>query len=75
MGVLGQKDALKGPPPFQSAIIFLMCGRYRLSRRKQLVEEYFDCVSDEPDWAPRYNIARGYHPQSGFDEGSNYPMP
>ena len=34
-----------------------MCGRYRLSRRKQLVEEYFDCVSDEPDWAPRYNIA------------------
>src|SRR6202043_1716281 len=56
--VVGAKrDALKRPPPFQSAIIFLMCGRYRLSRRKQLVEEYFDCVSDEPDWAPRYNIA------------------
>jgi putative SOS response-associated peptidase YedK len=34
-----------------------MCGRYRLSRRKQLVEEYFDCGSDEPDWAPRYNVA------------------
>jgi putative SOS response-associated peptidase YedK len=34
-----------------------MCGRYRLSRRKQVVEEYFACVSDEPDWAPRYNIA------------------
>jgi hypothetical protein len=34
-----------------------MCGRYRLSRRKQVVEEYFDSVSDEPDWAPRYNIA------------------
>jgi putative SOS response-associated peptidase YedK len=34
-----------------------MCGRYRLSRRKQLVEEYFDSVSDEPDWTPRYNIA------------------
>ena len=34
-----------------------MCGRYRLSRRKQVVEEYFDCVSDEPDWSPRYNIA------------------
>ena len=34
-----------------------MCGRYRLSRRKQLVDEYFDSVSDEPDWAPRYNIA------------------
>ncbi len=35
----------------------LLCGRYRLSRRKQLVEEYFDCGSDEPDWSPRYNIA------------------
>jgi putative SOS response-associated peptidase YedK len=34
-----------------------MCGRYRLSRRKQVVEEYFDCRSDEPDWDPRYNIA------------------
>jgi len=35
----------------------LMCGRYRLSRRKQVVEEYFDCRSDEPDWNPRFNIA------------------
>src|SRR5438093_13092614 len=35
----------------------MMCGRYRLSRRKQLVAEYFDTVSDEPEWAPRYNIA------------------
>ena len=34
-----------------------MCGRYRLSRQKQLVQEYFETVSDEPDWAPRYNIA------------------
>src|SRR5216684_6653455 len=34
-----------------------MCGRYRLSRRKQLVEEYFDSVSEEEDWSPRYNIA------------------
>ena len=34
-----------------------MCGRYRLSRRKQVVEEYFDSVSDERDWEPRYNIA------------------
>jgi putative SOS response-associated peptidase YedK len=36
---------------------FPVCGRYRLSRRKQLVEEYFDCGSEEPDWTPRYNIA------------------
>ena len=33
-----------------------MCGRYRLSRRKQIVEEYFDAHGDE-DWGPRYNIA------------------
>jgi putative SOS response-associated peptidase YedK len=35
----------------------VVCGRYRLSRRKQVVEEYFDAVSDEPEWTPRYNIA------------------
>jgi putative SOS response-associated peptidase YedK len=34
-----------------------MCGRYKLSRRKQAVEEYFDAVSSEEDWTPRYNIA------------------
>jgi putative SOS response-associated peptidase YedK len=34
-----------------------MCGRYRLSQRKQIIWEHFDCGSDEPDWAPRYSIA------------------
>jgi putative SOS response-associated peptidase YedK len=34
-----------------------VCGRYRLSRRKQLVEEYFDTASGEEDWIPRYNVA------------------
>jgi SOS response associated peptidase (SRAP) len=34
-----------------------MCGRYRLSRRKQIVEEHFDIVSGEEDWSPRYNVA------------------
>jgi putative SOS response-associated peptidase YedK len=34
-----------------------MCGRYRLSRRKQTVEEHFDTASGEEDWSPRYNIA------------------
>jgi putative SOS response-associated peptidase YedK len=34
-----------------------MCGRYRLSRRKQIIEEHFDAVSGEEDWVPRYNIA------------------
>jgi putative SOS response-associated peptidase YedK len=35
----------------------LMCGRYRLSRRKQLVEEYFASVSEEGEWGPRFNVA------------------
>lgn len=34
-----------------------MCGRYRLSPRKQVVEEYFDVASELEDWNPRYNIA------------------
>src|SRR4029077_1348302 len=34
-----------------------MCGRYRLSRRKQILEEHFDSVSEMEDWIPRYNIA------------------
>jgi putative SOS response-associated peptidase YedK len=34
-----------------------MCGRYRLSRSKQLIEEYFESVSEEAEWSPRYNLA------------------
>lgn len=34
-----------------------MCGRYRLSRRKQIIEEHFDAISGEEDWSPRYNVA------------------
>jgi putative SOS response-associated peptidase YedK len=34
-----------------------MCGRYRLSRRKQLVEEYFDTADWQDDWSPRCNVA------------------
>jgi putative SOS response-associated peptidase YedK len=34
-----------------------MCGRYRLSRRKQIIEEHFNCEPWEEDWNPRYNIA------------------
>ena len=33
-----------------------MCGRYRPSKRKQLIEEYFE-TANEVDWEPRYNIA------------------
>ena len=34
-----------------------MCGRYRLSRRKQLIEEYFDTSPWDDDWSPRFNVA------------------
>jgi len=34
-----------------------MCGRYRLSRRKQIIEEYFESAPWDDDWNPRYNIA------------------
>jgi putative SOS response-associated peptidase YedK len=34
-----------------------MCGRYRLSRRKQIIEEQFDTTDWQDDWSPRYNIA------------------
>jgi putative SOS response-associated peptidase YedK len=34
-----------------------MCGRYRLSRRKQLIEEYFASASGDDEWTPRFNIA------------------
>jgi putative SOS response-associated peptidase YedK len=34
-----------------------MCGRYRLSRHKQLLAEYFGMDFDSLEWHPRYNIA------------------
>jgi putative SOS response-associated peptidase YedK len=34
-----------------------MCGRYRLSRRKQIIEEQFGAAPWDDDWSPRYNIA------------------
>jgi putative SOS response-associated peptidase YedK len=34
-----------------------MCGRYRMSRRKQIIEEHFDTADWQDDWSPRYNIA------------------
>jgi putative SOS response-associated peptidase YedK len=33
-----------------------MCGRYRLSRRAQVLRDHFG-VETEVDWSPRYNIA------------------
>jgi putative SOS response-associated peptidase YedK len=34
-----------------------MCGRYRLSCRKQIIEEYFDASDWQDDWSLRFNIA------------------
>jgi putative SOS response-associated peptidase YedK len=34
-----------------------VCGRYRLSRRKQILAEHFDATPFDDDWEPRYNIA------------------
>ena len=34
-----------------------MCGRYRLSRRKEILAEQFDTDFDDLDWEPHYNIA------------------
>jgi putative SOS response-associated peptidase YedK len=34
-----------------------MCGRYRLSRRKEILADHFDTDFDDLDWEPRYNIA------------------
>src|SRR5215469_6989536 len=34
-----------------------MCGHYRLSRRKQIIEKHFGAAEWQDDWNPRYNIA------------------
>jgi putative SOS response-associated peptidase YedK len=34
-----------------------MCGRYRLSRRKQILAEHFQADPFDEDWTPRYNVA------------------
>lgn len=34
-----------------------MCGRYLLSGRTQIIEEYFGSAPWDDDWEPRYNIA------------------
>ena len=34
-----------------------MCGRYRLSRRKEYLAKHFGVDPGEMDWEPRYNIA------------------
>jgi len=38
----------------RSAILLLMCGRYRLSRSKELLAEHFDVEPDD-NWEPGKN--------------------
>lgn len=40
-----------------SGIISPMCGRFRLSRRKQIIAEHFETADWQDDWSPCYNIA------------------
>src|ERR1700694_4567104 len=34
-----------------------MCGRFRLSHRKELIEEYFATEPSDVEWNPRFNVA------------------
>jgi putative SOS response-associated peptidase YedK len=38
-----------------------MCGRYRLSRRKQVLAEHFGADYADGEWEPRYNVAPTQH--------------
>ena len=40
---------------------FCMCGRFRVARKKEILETAFDAdgALDDVDWAPRYNVAPG----------------
>jgi hypothetical protein len=48
---------MRGNPSKTGQFFAAMCGRYPLSRRKQIIEEHFDAISGEEDWTPRYNVA------------------
>lgn len=51
------EELLKLQRGSRSVIMASMCGRYRLSRRKQIIAEHFDATPFDDDWIPRYNIA------------------
>src|SRR6266487_1578561 len=38
-----------------------MCGRFRLARKKEILEEHFGagCALDDAEWTARYNVAPG----------------
>jgi len=47
--MLGHRDDL--------SYLLPMRGRYRLSRRKQIIAERFETADWQDDWSPRYKIA------------------
>lgn len=42
-------------------ILLRMCGRFKVARKKEILEETFDAdgALDDLDWVPRYNVAPG----------------
>jgi hypothetical protein len=51
-------DSLQTSILLHSSYTLSMCGRYRLSRKKEILAETFD-VENDVDWIPRYNVAPG----------------
>ena len=54
-----------------------MCGRYRLSRRKQVIDEYFSIDPTGADWNPRFNIAPTQNiaiVRAGFDPADSHSV-
>jgi len=43
-----------------------MCGRYKLSRRKEILAEHFDVDWDDLDWQPRYPTSSGLSGKDGY---------
>ena len=41
-------------------VTILMCGRFRIARKKEILEEEFEAdAMEDIDWVPRYNVAPG----------------
>lgn len=57
----GVKRGCKRAGENEAVILLSMCGRFRVAREKEILEEAFGAVDglDEVDWVPRYNVAPG----------------
>jgi putative SOS response-associated peptidase YedK len=54
-----RRKALKNQRIFSLAVCNnrRMCGRYRVSKRKQILAEHFNALPEDEDWSPHYNVA------------------